>query len=404
MRQPANLSLEPIVARRMAALAALRDIAHALTVELDLERMLRRVIRAATQLLDATSGSLLLWQIQEDALIFAVTAGVEAEWLEGRRIGRDQGIAGWILQHREPVMVNNVSQDPRFFSKIDKTLGIDTRSLIGVPLLSEGRALGVIEVINKRSGEPFDEVDLETLSMLADQAVIAIVKNRLYQQVHRDRSRLIAIENQVHKKLARDFDDGPVQALTGMVMNIEYAQSLLRRDPEGVRAELDHIKKTAVRTLEQVRNAVFELRPIVLETRGLVAALREYIMRLQADGAAAIHLHAEDIKHRLPLPVEEAAFFVIREAIHNARKHAGCRRLDITLAFQGEEFIVLVEDDGRGFDVKNVYERYEEQGCWGLLNMREGAELIGGRLYVSSMPGQGTSVTLVVPLDAGIES
>lgn len=403
MRHLANSSFDPIIARRMATLAALQDIAHTLTLEPDLERLLRKVVRAAAQLLDASSGSLLLWYAEEEALVFAVIAGTEAEWLEGRRFSKDQGIAGWILGHREPVVVNDVSQDSRFYSKIDKSLGFDTHSLIGVPLMSLGKMLGVMEVINKRAGGQFDEIDLETLSALADQAAIAIVNARLYQQVRRDKSRLIDIENQVHKRLAREFQDGPVQALTAMVMNIEYTQSLLKHDPHSAHAELEYVKKTAVRTLEQVRNAIFELHPTVLETKGLVAALREYIMRLQADGPSPIHLHAEGIKYRLPTSIEEASFFIVREAMNNARKHAGFGRMDITLAFQGGEFIVLVEDDGQGFDVKDVYRHYEEQGSWGLVNMRECAELIGGRLYISSTPGQGTSVTLVVPIDTDAE-
>jgi signal transduction histidine kinase len=404
MRHLTNSSFDPIVARRMAALTALRDVARTLALESDLERLLRKVVRAAAQLLDASSGSLLLWQSEEDALIFVVTAGAEAEWLEGRRLSQDQGIAGWILSHREAVMVNDVRQDPRFFNRIDKSLGIDTRSLIGVPLMVQGKVLGVMEVINKRGGEQFDEVDLETLSTLADQAAVAIVNDRLCQQVRRNKCRFIDFESQVYKRLARDFNNGPAQALAGMVMNIEYVQNLMERDLEGAHAELEHIKKAVMYTLEQVRNAIFELRPIVLETKGLVAALREYIIRLQADGAPPIHLHAEGIKYRFPPSVEEASFFIIREAVSNARKHAGFSRMDISLAFQGDELVVLVEDDGRGFDVKKVCRNCDEGGSWGLFNMRECAEFIGGRLYVGSTPGQGTSVTLVVPINTDAES
>jgi len=404
MKSPATRSLDPIVARRTAALTALQDIARSLTSELDLERLLRKVVCAAVQLLDAASSSLLLWQPEEDALIFTVTSGVEAEWLEGRRIKVDQGIAGWILNHQEPVRVDDVRQDPRFSNDIDKTLGLCTYSLIGVPLMTQGKMLGVIEVINKRSGEKFDEIDLETLSALADQAAIAIVNARLYQQVRRDKSRLIAIEDQVHRKLARDFHDGPAQALAGLVMNIEYAQKLLKRNPQGAHAELEHIKEIVMHTLEQACNVIFEVRPLVLETKGLVAALREYIMRLQAAGSPPIRLHASDLKHRLPAPVEDACFFVIREAVNNACKHANFHRLDITLTFRGGDFMVLIEDDGQGFDVKKVYRHYEERGNWGLLNMRERAELIGGRLYISSVSGYGTSVTLVVPVSSEGES
>jgi signal transduction histidine kinase len=404
MNTPANLPFDPDAARRTAVLTALQDIARILTLEPDLERLLRKVVHAAAQLLDATSGSLLVWQPEEDVLIFTVTAGDEAEWLEGRRINGNQGLAGWILNHQQPVMVNDVRNDPRFSNNIDKSLGLRTYSLIGVPLMTQGKILGVIEVINKRSGEKFDEIDLEILSALAGQAAIVIVNAQLYQKVLRDKSRLMAIEDQVHKKLARDFHDGPAQALANIVMSIKYAQKLLQQDPQGARDELERTKEIATHTLDQVRNTIFELRPIILETKGLVAALREYVVRLQSARVPPVRLHANDIKHRLPAHIEEACFFIIREAVNNARKYANFSRMDITLTFLGGELVVLVEDDGQGFDVKQVYYNYDEQGSWGLLNMRERAELIGGRLYISSAPGQGTSVTLIVPINFENES
>lgn len=404
MNTPANPPFDPDDARRTAALTALQDIARTLTLEPDLECLLRKVVHAAAQLLDATSGSLLVWQPEEDVLTFTVTAGDEAEWLEGRRINGNQGLAGWILNHQQPVMVNDVRNDPRFSNNIDKSLGLRTYSLIGVPLMTQGKILGVIEVINKRSGEKFDEIDLETLCALAGQAAIVIVNARLYQQVLRDKSRLMAIEDRVHKKLARDFHDGPAQALANIVMGIEYAQKLLQRDPQGTHDELERTKEIATHTLEQVRNTIFELRPIVLETKGLVAALQEYVARLQSAPVLPVRLRADDIKHRLPAHIEEACFFIIREAVNNARKYANFSRMDITLTFLGGDLVVLVEDDGQGFDVKKVYCNYDEQGSWGLLNMRERAELIGGRLYISSAPGQGTSITLVVPINFENES
>lgn len=403
MNSPDNLPLDPTVARCMAALTALRDIARALVLELDVERLLRKIIRAAVQLPDAAGGSLLVRQPEEDVLVFTVAAGEGAEWLEGRRIKVNQGIAGWIMNHREAVLINDVRRDFRFSGGIDKSLGIRTHSLIGVPLMARGRVLGVIEVINKRGGVKFDETDLETLLALADQAAIAIVNARLHQQVLRNKSQFVAVENQIHRKLARDFYDGPAQALDGVVMDIECAQKLLKRDRRAAHAELEHIKETARRALNQVHNAVFELHPIVLETQGLVAALRAYIVRLKTVEPALILLHTNGVKHRLPAVIEKACFFVIREAVSNARKHANFDRLDITLAFRGGELVVLVEDNGRGFDVKKVYHSGNGWSNWGLCNMHERAKLIGGRLYVSAIPGQGTSITLIVPLSTEVE-
>ncbi len=386
--------------RRINALMALQDISRTLTSELDLERLLRKIIHAAVEVLDASTGSLLIWDPSDNSLVFAVTEGGEGEGetLELRRMPADQGIAGWIFTQCQPVIVEDVSQDERFFKGIDESLGCRTSSLVGAPLMTKGEMVGVIEVLNKRSGEEFDEQDLDTLSALASQAAIAIVNARLYLQIREERDRMLGIEEEIHKKLARDFHDGTAQTLASLIMDIEFIQKLLERDLSKVEAELLQLKEKATKAMHQARTTMFELRPLALETQGLKAALEYYVGRLRQTENMAIHLQIEGLEERLPHRVEDIVFAIVREAIHNIKKHARATNIWLTVIRKEKELLTTIRDDGQGFDVEEVEISYATRGSIGLLNLYERAEMLGGQISIESALGQGTTVNLMVPL------
>jgi signal transduction histidine kinase len=386
--------------RRINALMALQDISRTLISELDLKRLLQKIIHAAVEVLDASTGSLLIWDPSENSLVFAVTEGGEGEreTLELRRMPADQGIAGWIFTHRQPVIVEDVSQDERFFKGIDESLGRRTSSLVGVPLMTKGEMVGVIEVLNKRSGEKFDEQDLDTLSALAGQAAIAIVNARLYLQIREERDRMLNIEEEVHKKLARDFHDGPAQILASLIMDIEFIQKLLERDPSKVEAELLQLREKATKAMRQARTTMFELRPLALETKGLKAALEYYVQRLRQTENMSIYLQIEGLEERLPQRVEDIVFAIVLEALGNIKKHARANNVWLTVICGEKELLTTIQDDGRGFDVEEVEISYATRGSIGLLNLYERAEMLGGRISIESAPGQGTTVSLMVPI------
>jgi len=388
------------VERRINALKALQDISRTLTSELDLNRLLRKIVHAAVEVLDASTGSLLIWDPTDNSLFFAVTEGGEGEGetLKQGRMPADQGIAGWIFTHRQPVIIEDVSQDERFFKGIDESLGYRTSSLIGIPLMTKGEMIGVIEVLNKRSGEKFDEQDLDTLSALAGQAAIAIVNARLYLQIREERDRMLNIEDEVHKKLARDFHDGPAQTLASLIMDVEFIQKLLHREPSKVEAELLQLKEKATKAMHQTRTTMFELRPLVLETQGLEPALEYYAEQLRKTENMSIHLQIEGLEERLPQKVKDIVFAIVREAINNIKKHARANSVWLTVIRKEKELITTIRDDGQGFNVEEVEISYATRGSIGLLNLYERAEMLSGRISIESAPGQGTTVSLMVPL------
>jgi signal transduction histidine kinase len=259
--------------------------------------------------------------------------------------------------------------------------------------------LGVVQVVNKLSGEQFDEQDQDILSALAAQAAVMFVNARLYQEVEQEKNRVISLQDQMNKKLARDLHDGPAQTLGAMIMNVEFILKLYEREPERVPAELLELSKAATKTLDQVRNAMFQLRPLVLETQGLKPALQQYVERRNTKEGMNIHLDAMGLEERLPERVESLCFSIIHEAVGNIKKHAEAKNAWIIVQRQRNRLFVAVRDDGTGFDVSATEANYDSRSSLGLLNMQERADVLGARYAIESSPEDGTLVYLVVPLD-----
>jgi GAF domain-containing protein len=144
------------------------------TPEQDVLELLEQTLNSAMELLDANDGSLLLLDEETDELVFVLVYGEVQETLPGYRFNAHQGIAGWVLDHKEPQIVNNVYGDKRFLADFDEKLNFETRSLIAVPIVARGTSFGVIEVLNKRSGKPFTYDDADLLSILATLAATAL--------------------------------------------------------------------------------------------------------------------------------------------------------------------------------------------------------------------------------------
>lgn len=384
------------VRRQLAALQTVQAIAQELISELDTKKLLNKILSSAIKVLDATQGSLLLWDEKTDELVFVVTQTPE---LLNYRMPSTKGIAGWVFTNCEPVISSDVTQDSRFNPEVDRNTAFVTRSLLTVPLMNATEKIGVLQVINKRSGEQFDELDRDILMALAAQATTSIINARLYQELEAEKNRIITIEDQERKKLARDLHDGPAQTLAAMIMDIDFINKLYQHDPQRVPTELEKLRETAQRTLAQIRNTMFELRPLVLETQGLKAALETYTERLINVDGLNVHLDIRNLgDERLPSKVEELCFAIIREAVVNIKKHAQAQDVWIIVEKRSKDLIVAVRDNGRGFDVQATRKSYGNRGSLGLLNMSERAELLGAKYDINSAPGRGTLVSLIVPL------
>jgi len=306
-----------------------------------------------------------------------------------------------VTRHKQPVIVDDAQHDTRFFRRITEGTGIEVGSVLCAPLVTRDRVIGALQILNKAQGAHFDDDDLDMLTAFAAQSATAIESARLYQDLRRERDRLIVVDEEARRRLARDLHDGPAQMLASMIMTVEFIQRLLDRHPEQVPEELAELRNLGERALYQVRTLLFELRPVILETRGLAPALEAYVERQQGEGDLEYHLDVGGFAGggRLIPTAERAIFDIIQEAVGNVRKHARARNVWITLAVADDQLLAGVRDDGRGFDVERMKAEYAQRSSLGMLNMEERAQAVGGMLSIRSQPGAGTTVELSAPLE-----
>ena len=150
----------------MDALRDLHRVARTINVEDEVMPVLSQILYAALTVTDSSAGSLLLRDPETDELVFVLVHGGRQDVLQGYRLAKGAGVVGWAAAHKEPVIVNQPRQDWRFSSQVDETFSFQTQNLMALPLIARGRVLGVLEVLNKFSGEGYTDSDLDLLSLL----------------------------------------------------------------------------------------------------------------------------------------------------------------------------------------------------------------------------------------------
>ena len=171
------------IEERVGRLALLSQLSQILNSTLDHQEVRRRAMEAATQLMKAGVGSLLLVDEEKQQLYFEVALGDKEETVKTITLNMGEGIAGWVAQNGKPLIVNKPEKDPRFFKGVDERTGFKTRNIICVPVKVKEKVIGVLEAINKGKEEDFDKEDLFLFTSLADQVAIALDNARLYQEL-----------------------------------------------------------------------------------------------------------------------------------------------------------------------------------------------------------------------------
>jgi signal transduction histidine kinase len=225
---------------------------------------------------------------------------------------------------------------------------------------------------------------------------LAQANERLYQR-NAERQRLlrtvITAQEDERKRIARELHDETTQSLAVLAMGIESAATAIRAG--GPTPRLDEVKALAVRTLEEVHRLILDLRPAVLDDLGLFSAIRWYAERYLVTRGIAVRCEISELERRLPPEFEIALFRIAQEAMNNIARHAQAESVLIQLAPEGRELRIEIEDDGQGFDQAV---QPQDRPHYGLMGIRERAELLGGKVTIDSSPGQGTRLEIRVPL------
>lgn len=230
-----------------------------------------------------------------------------------------------------------------------------------------------------------------TLAHMADEI-------RSYQRsIQSYASAITRSQEDERTRLARELHDETVQALIALDQRTQMIERICKRDPQAAAVKLSELRAMTAGTIAEVRRVIRALRPIYLEDLGLVPALEMLTQSLSESDGLAIAFTVEGEVCRLASERELALYRIVQEALNNVVKHARAKQGQVKLHY-ADTLQVSITDDGLGFDLPDRVEALTELGHFGLVGMRERAELIGAQLIIQSTPGSGTTIELHLPL------
>ena len=210
-------------------------------------------------------------------------------------------------------------------------------------------------------------------------------------------ARVISAQEEERKRVARELHDETGQALTSLMVGLKVAEDATELTQ--VRETTAELRVLAAQALENIRHLAMELRPSLLDDLGLVAAIQRYTQEYSKKMNVNVDSHVSGLdEQRLPPEVENTVYRIVQEALTNITKHAKASNVSVVLRHRDSLLVVIVEDDGKGFDVDQVLTSATERTL-GLFGMYERASLVGGKLTIESQPRAGTTVFLEIPLE-----
>lgn len=383
-------------------LRAIYELTSTLTATLSYRRVLESALDLSVKALNPEDEGGYGDQLVSAVLLFV---GNELIVKSARRFtGADQrlvfegaeGVLSKALAGGDPVLTQNVGYDP----ELSRVIALRScTSGFCLPLRTGFTVYGAL-LFAHPDPNYFNQDRRDMLDLIARQSVVAIQNARLYQDLVEEKKRMIDVQEEARKKLARDLHDGPTQSVSAIAMRINLIRMMLTRAPDKVEGELVRVEELARRTAKEIRHMLFTLRPLVLEAQGLRAALESMAEKMLETYDQEVVIDVDDkIIEQLEMGKQGVIFFLSEEAVNNARKHAKASLIKVRLRALERSLIVLeIKDNGVGFDVQAVNKNYEKRGSLGMINLTERTELINGLLHLDSEPGKGTNVQVFIPL------
>jgi signal transduction histidine kinase len=375
----------------------LRGVIAALTSDAELDAVLASVIDLVT---DATGGDvcvLHLWDPAHDCLVLRAASPSLHSAVGEVRLRLGEGVTGWAAEHRQVVVIpEDKWADPRY-KYFPELQGERYTSMISVPLVARsGDLLGVLNVHARERRD--HDLDLDLLKLTASLVSGAIEHAGLFGALAEKEAalagmmrRTIEAQEEERRRVATEIHDGVTQQLVSIWYRLLACGRSLATDRAQAARELEAAKLLVDEALGEARNAIHDLRPSVLDDLGLAPALRALAYR-QLAGRHTLELDvADDVA--LPAHHEVVMYRVAQEAITNICRHSRARRVKIALYEERPHVVLVVGDDGCGFDPAGGRSRMS----FGLTGMAERVSLAGGRLSVHSASGRGTVITVLIP-------
>jgi len=278
---------------------------------------------------------------------------------------------------------------------------------VSVPLRAKDVVLGVLNVASRKPRD-FTVEDMQLVHAIADQLGVAIEQAELYDRLTKGRERyqrlarnILVSQEEERRRVARELHDETGQTLAGLALSLQALVETAERSEaidDAFKAQLRKAQSLAVQTGTEVTRITRELRPYLLDSLGLVPAIRRYAEDILRPVGIDVRVETRGAERPLAPEVEAGLFRVAQGNIGNIMRHSKAKNAAIALDYQANQVVMSIKDDGKGFDVSKLTGVDERGRGSGLFSMKERVKLMGGSCSVESRPGSGTTVAVTVPL------
>jgi signal transduction histidine kinase len=379
-------------------LLGILSASQALSSETSIDRLHAGVVEVLSTMTGATGVHLLLWQGSDDRHNWSLPAPHDGGTAPISGSGHEHTVPMSVLRYtqrmREPLVVDDATHDDRFASDPYFT-DASCCSLLAVPILSRGMLRAVLVLENRLIRGAFTTERLDAVRLIAGQLAVSLDNAQLYAELTTSRARIVAATDQARRRIERDVHDGAQQRLVSLVLRLQAAQMEVPPEADDLAAQLHDLAADATRAMDELRELARGIHPAILAEGGLRPALRTLARRC----TVPVELDMR-VEHRLPEQIEIAAYYLVAEALTNAAKHAQASvvaveidtvEIDTAPRDAGNGVLrVRVRDDGRG--------GADLAGGSGLVGLKDRAEALGGRFWVETAPGAGSSVHAELPV------
>lgn len=303
-----------------------------------------------------------------------------------KHLRTNDSIVHQVFSTGKPLLTNDQDEIQRYYSK--QSIDNNVKSELVVPIKLGIQILGVLDIRSIES-KAFDEIDLFTFQILADQIAIAIDNARLYQEAQ-DKAVL-----EERNRLAREIHDTLAQGFVGIVLQLEAAEQVLNEDLAAAQQHLYKARKLARKSLNEARQTVWSLHPGTNGQLNLVeASIRQELRDFCEDSKVKVDFQLFGRTCLLSAETQHALLRICRESLINVKKHAKADKVIISISFNERLVELKIKDNGIGFNPE-----VKKTSSFGIINMKERAEAQGGTLVVESQKGKGTLVQAKIPMN-----
>jgi signal transduction histidine kinase len=302
----------------------------------------------------------------------------------------------------EPISIEDIDDCDLFPARLQSKLGAKSAMLI--PCVTRDKVTAIAIVLYK-AGHKFTARDTQLAAGIVSQARIVFENAYLYEDVVFSRNelqrlltRLASTQEDERRRISRDLHDGVIQNLSGIIFSLSFLGNALEEGQNDAKEELGQLEGIVNETITDLRKVIYDLRPTILDSLGLTPTLEKHLERFGQANGIEIDYNPR-LKVRLADVVETGLFRLAQEALNNIKKHAKANKVTVDICRKKDTIVMTIKDDGQGFDMNEIKERASQDSGFGLSGMNERVQSMRGSVKISSKPGEGTQVSVIVPYE-----